>query len=60
MSLAAIEINDALKLYRIAEGTEHEESAYAELNAVIERVKQEQHADCCGGRCRFCPVWRSR
>jgi len=60
MSLAADQINAALQLYRIAEGTEHEEAVYAELNAVIARVKlQDREEQCCGGRCRFCP-WRER
>lgn len=61
MSTAAHEINEALKLYRVAQGTEHEEAAYAELNAVIARVKLQDRAEqCCGGRCRFCPVWRAK
>lgn len=57
MSQSAKDINAALQLYRVAQGTEHEEDAFANLQATVARVRDEQ---CCGGRCRFCPVWRSK
>lgn len=56
-SKAAQEIDDALKLFRLAQGTEAEADAYSHLQSVVERVKQSND-NCCGGRCRFCPVWR--
>lgn len=61
MSQSATEINEALQLYRASIGTEAEQVAYEHLNAVVERVKQQTNEDrCCGGRCRFCPVWREK
>lgn len=57
MSQSAKDINAALQLYRVAQGTEHEADAFANLQATVARVREEQ---CCGGRCRFCPVWRSK
>ena len=55
-SQSARDIDDALKLYRLAQGTDAEDDAYSHLQAVVERAKQQDA--CCGGRCRFCPVWR--
>lgn len=58
MSQSANHINDALKLYRAAQGTEAEQLAFDNLNAVVERVKRGD--ECCNGRCRWCPQWRGK
>lgn len=57
MSQSAHEINEALKLYRLAQGTPNEGDAFEHLQSVVAEVKARE---CCGGRCRFCPVWRGK
>lgn len=54
------ELIEALQLYRLAQGTPDEQAAFDYLNETVQRVREGQGRECCGGRCRFCPMWRGK